>query len=200
MDNSLPIKYRLKGLGLRSRGRKTFVTALVVFTLCGLVGTGMADRRERHRERRHEKHEEEARDRLPPVAHPAYEETCGACHFAYQPGLLPSGSWKKILAGLREHFGEAVELAPSARDDILGYLTANAAENSPSKRSRKIMRSLGGRTPTRITDIPCIRHEHHEIRSNVFERKSIGSMSNCSACHRTADQGVYDDDHVVIPE
>lgn len=185
---------------MRRYGRKAFAMVLAVFTLGALVGPSIADRGERHRERRHENHEEEARDRLSPVAHPAYKETCGSCHFAYQPGLLPSGSWKKVLAGLSDHFGEVVDLAPDTRSDILGYLTSNAAENSSSKRSREIMRSLGGRTPTRITDTPCILHEHHEIRPNVFERKSIGSMSNCSACHRTADQGVYDDDHVVIPE
>jgi len=181
-------------------GRNTFAMVLVVITLGGLVGPSIADHHERHRERRHEEQEDRARDRLSPVAHPAYEETCGACHFAYQPGLLPSGSWKKVLAGLSDHFGEVVKLDPNTRGDILAYLTGNAAENCPSRRSLKIMQSLAGSTPKRISEIPCIRREHHEIRPNVFERRSIGSMSNCSACHRSADQGVYDDEYVVIPE
>ncbi len=30
-----------------------------------------------------------------PVKNALYLEECGACHFAYQPGLLPSRSWKK---------------------------------------------------------------------------------------------------------
>ena len=33
---------------------------------------------------------------ITPVNNPTYEEECGACHFPYQPELLPSGSWKKI--------------------------------------------------------------------------------------------------------
>lgn len=180
-------------------GKEVFAMFLVVTMLGGLVGPSIADHHEKHRERRHEKHEDETRDCLSPVAHPAYEETCGSCHFAYQPGLLPSGSWKKILGSLGDHFGEEIELGLDTRNDILDYLTANAAENNPSRQSRKIMRSLGGNTPMRITAIPCILHEHHEIRPSVFDRKAIGSMSNCSACHRTADQGIYDDDHVVIP-
>ena len=36
---------------------------------------------------------------LSAVNNPTYKEQCGGCHFAYQPGLLPSGSWEKILAG-----------------------------------------------------------------------------------------------------
>jgi hypothetical protein len=52
----------------------------------------------------------------------------------------------------------------------------------------------------RITDIPCIRREHHELDPAIFKRKSIGSMANCEACHITADKGIYDDDDVKIPK
>jgi hypothetical protein len=62
------------------------------------------------------------------------------------------------------------------------------------------MRCLGGTTPLRITDIPCIRKEHHEITPQAVQRKSVGSLSNCVACHRTAESGVYDDDNVSMPE
>jgi mono/diheme cytochrome c family protein len=34
----------------------------------------------------------------------------------------------------------------------------------------------------------------------VFVRPSVGSFSNCIACHTTAEKGVYDDDHVTIPQ
>ena len=37
---------------------------------------------------------------LTPANNQTYKEECGACHFAYQPELLPSGSWEKVLAGL----------------------------------------------------------------------------------------------------
>ena len=136
---------------------------------------------------------------LTPATNPTYVEECGGCHFIYQPELLPSGSWKKILDGLEDHFGEDIELDPGVKKIIVEYLKANAAENSSAKRAVKIMRSLGNRTPLRFTDIPYIHEKHHEISPNVIKRESIGSLSNCSACHTTAEKGIYDDDYVVIP-
>jgi hypothetical protein len=62
------------------------------------------------------------------------------------------------------------------------------------------MRSLGDNTPMRITEIPYIQAKHRKINTDVFEREPIGSLSNCSACHVTADQGVFEDDDVKIPQ
>jgi len=62
------------------------------------------------------------------------------------------------------------------------------------------MQSLGSVVPSRITDIPYIRKKHRKIPPNVIEGKSIGSLSNCSACHTKAEEGVYDDDYVIIPK
>ena len=137
---------------------------------------------------------------LTPANNPIFKEECGACHFAYQPELLPSGSWDKILDGLEDHFGEFIELDPDSKKIIAEYLKANAADHSSAKRAVKIMRSLGNRTPLRITDTPYIREKHHEVPVNVLNRDSIGSLSNCVACHTKADMGIYDDDDVVIPQ
>jgi hypothetical protein len=134
------------------------------------------------------------------TSNPTYREMCGACHFSYQPEFLPSASWRKILNQLTDHFGETVELDDNDRKVIGDYLETNAAEKTSSKRGVKIMRSLGNQTPLRITDISYVRKKHHEISPDVFARKSIGSFSNCAACHRTAEQGVYKDDNVSIPE
>ena len=136
---------------------------------------------------------------LKPVNNPTYIEGCGACHFTYQPELLPSGSWDKILAGLEDHFGEIIELDLASKKVIGEYLKANAAEHSSAKRAVKIMRSLGSQTPLRITEIPYIQRKHHEVSPSVFSRDPIGSFSNCLACHTTAEKGIYDDDYVVIP-
>lgn len=136
---------------------------------------------------------------LNPVDNPTYKEECGACHFAYQPELLPSGSWKKVLAGLEDHFGEVLELDPDSKKIIAEYLKANAAEHSSAKRAVKIMRSLRDRTPLRITEIPYIREKHDEVSPKVLKRESIGSLSNCPACHTTAERGIYEDDYVAIP-
>jgi len=141
-----------------------------------------------------------SRKNFTPIDNPTYKEQCGACHTAYQPDLLPSGSWKKILSGLGDHHGENVVIAATDMPVLAAYLEENAAEYSRGRRAGKIMRSLGGQTPERITDVPYIRHKHHEIEEDVFERESIGSRSNCAACHFTAEQGVYDDDYVRIPK
>lgn len=137
---------------------------------------------------------------LTPVSNETFKQECGACHFTYQPGLLPSGSWEKILNILPAHFGEEVSLDQETKNIISEYLRANAAENSSAKRARKIIGSLNGQTPLRITETPYIQEKHHELDSSIFSRQSIGSPSNCIACHTTAEQGNYDDDFVTIPK
>lgn len=147
-----------------------------------------------------QKHNRSGETSLKPVMDPAYKETCGACHFAYQPELLPSGSWGKILANINEHFGEGIDMDAESRRIIGKYLMDNSADRSSAKLAIKIMQSLKGQTPSRITEIPYIRHKHHEIPREVFAREAIGSFSHCSACHKAANQGKYDDDDVTIPE
>lgn len=91
-------------------------------------------------------------------------------------------------------------LEEDTRLEIRDYLVSNAADTSSAKLAWKIMRCLEGLAPVRITDIPYIRKEHHEIKPLTVKRKSVGSLSNCVACHLTAANGVYDDDDVSIPE
>ena len=92
-----------------------------------------------------------------------------------------------------------IELEPETKTGIIDYLKSNAADQSSAERAVKIMKSLGSQTPLRITQIPYIQRKHHEIKAEVLKRESIGSLSNCVACHKTADSGIYDDDNVVIP-
>ena len=187
------------------KGHKLIVFLLVLsLTAGGNFCTAFADddghREKRRYQKRERNHSEDNGQRdLPIVSEPAYTENCGTCHFAYQPGLLPSGSWEKILAHLSDHFGEFIELDPESEKTISGFLRSNSANYSTRKLSLKIMKSLGKRTPLRITEVPYIRREHHEIQQNVITRESIGSLSNCAACHIGAEKGIYDDDNVTIP-
>ena len=137
---------------------------------------------------------------LTPVNNETFKQECGACHFAYQPGLLPSGSWESILNNLPSHFGEEVSLDQESKQIIGEYLRTNAAENSSAKRARKIVSSLNGQTPLRITETPYIQEKHHDLDASIFSRQSIGSFSYCIACHTKAEQGNYDDDFVKIPK
>lgn len=133
------------------------------------------------------------------VDNDVYKETCGACHFAYPPALLPSGSWKKILDAPSDHFGEGVELDDQAKQVIAAYLSQNGAERSRTEQANHIIRSLAGKTPKRITDIPYIQLKHQGIPPVMIKESSVKSLSNCNACHLTAEKGVFDDDEVTIP-
>lgn len=145
----------------------------------------------------HEKHETKY---FTPINNETYKQTCGACHLSYHPGLLPSGSWEKILANFPSHFCENVDLEEKSKKSIHEYLISNSAEHSSAKRAKKILKSLEGQTPLRITETPYIREKHRELDPSIFGKPSIGSRSNCVACHSAAEQGNYDDDFVKIPK
>ena len=136
---------------------------------------------------------------IPSVTNETYKRSCGACHFAYQPGLLPARSWVKIVDSPSGHPGGTLTIDKKTKSAIRTYLEQNSAEKSPSKRSRKILNSIGSDTPVRISEISYIKQKHRKIKQEVFARKAIGSRANCIACHRSAANGVYEDDDVVIP-
>ena len=138
-------------------------------------------------------------ENLLPVTNELYKKTCGVCHFAYQPGLLPERSWKKMMDSPSTHPGGDLSLDSNTKEMIRKYLVHNCAENSPSKKSEKMLATIdSGRTPLRISEVPYIKRKHDEIRPDVFKRKSVNSRGNCIACHRKAGQGIYDH-YVVIP-
>ncbi len=135
------------------------------------------------------------------VTNALYQEECGSCHFAYQPGLLPSGSWRKIMMGLDEHFNDNAELDKTDTQLILQYLNKNSAEKSSFRRSRKIMKSLrDGQLPIRITKIPYFVHEHDEIPSRLVNNNAkVASLSQCDKCHQTASSGSFSERDISIP-
>lgn len=137
------------------------------------------------------------------VENELYQEECGSCHFAYQPGLLPARSWSRIMSRneLTDHFGEDIAFDDNiVVNDLLNYLNTNAADKSTYKRSRKIMRSLNSNaTPLRITDTPYIVRKHRKIPNDLVVQKEVGSIANCEACHKSADKGSFDDDNVRVP-
>ena len=139
-------------------------------------------------------------DAVEPVNNALYAKECGACHLAFQPGLLPARSWEAMLNNLEEHFGKDASLPPASVDALRVYLVQHAAETSRGETAYKILRRLKGATPLRITETSYFIHKHDEISQATIQRESIGTFANCAACHRTAEQGDYDDDHVVIPK
>ncbi len=180
-----------------------FMTVVFLF-FAGTLFPAAADedQHERHRERKRERHRGShlSEEYLQAVNNPVFKAQCGECHFAYQPELLPSASWTKILENLDDHFGDAVELDDDAKQIISVYLKSKGAEKSSAEIAVKIMRSLRNQIPMRITDIPYMRDKHHEISAKILKRESVGSLSNCEACHTMAENGNYDDDNVRIPK
>jgi hypothetical protein len=101
-----------------------------------------------------------------------------------------------MMAGLDDHFGESAELDDQSRLAIKTYLV----ESSQSVEYRRMLRNLGDQLPMRITQLPYFIHEHNEIPSKFIEgNDNVGSLSQCNACHRYAEQGDFDEDNIVIP-
>jgi hypothetical protein len=138
-----------------------------------------------------------------PVSNKLYKDECGSCHFAYQPGLLPSQSWEKLLneKALADHFGENAELDADVLASIKSFVMENAADKSYYKRARKIANATEGiEAPLRITEVRYIKRKHHEIPERMIKgNKDVKSLSYCDACHTQADNGVFDEDTVKIP-
>ncbi|MFK5986736.1 MAG: diheme cytochrome c [Pseudomonadota bacterium] len=135
------------------------------------------------------------------VDNPIYQEECGSCHMGYQPGLLTSASWEKIINGLEDHFGDNAELDASTQQMLSEYLMANSAETSNYRRSKKFMRNINLKNaPIRITKTPYFIHKHDEIPDKLVRaNQQIKSFSNCNACHNKAEQGLFDEHGVNIP-
>ncbi|MDH3342682.1 MAG: diheme cytochrome c [Gammaproteobacteria bacterium] len=136
-----------------------------------------------------------------PVNNQVYRDECGSCHFAFQPGLLPEKSWRKMMSTLEDHFGDNAELGAETQKQLVDYLVANSADKSNYKRSTRIMGSLKqGEVPLRISDTLYFKRKHDEIPLRyVKDNKDVGSYSKCEACHTRADAGSYNEHEVKIP-
>ncbi|MCK4974986.1 MAG: diheme cytochrome c [Sulfurimonas sp.] len=136
-----------------------------------------------------------------PVTDRFYEKECGSCHFAYQPGLLPSKSWRRVMGDLDNHFDTDASLEPEDNKKILRYLVKNSAEKFANyKRSRKINNSINrDEIPIAVSDTRYFIKKHRDIRRKLITQKEVGSLSNCVACHKTADKGLYGERDIRIP-
>ncbi len=135
-------------------------------------------------------------ERVPIVTDKLVKDECGACHMAFQPRFLPAASWKKLMAGLPDHFGEDASLDEQATRHITNYLVKNAG-----KRRRKTKAKAKANVIANANDIPIsisklrwFEHEHRDKEVSPQARKKAGTMANCPACHKAADKGYYDDD------
>lgn len=135
-----------------------------------------------------------------PANNPLYLKECASCHFAYQPSLLPKASWQEMMKNLQNHFGVDASLDEEDTQKILQYLEQNALENSFGKKARKIKASLQqGVVYPSIQKIPYFERKHRKIPAYMVEQKEVKSLARCNACHKEAQNGIYDDKTVNIP-
>jgi len=129
-----------------------------------------------------------------------YQEECGSCHLAYPPGLLPSASWKTIIEGLDDHFGENAALPADLNAQITMILDEQASDRGDHFRNARLLRDVTGNTPLRITELPYFKDKHDEIpRRMVEDNREVQSFGRCDACHQDAAKGRFDEDTVAIP-
>lgn len=139
-----------------------------------------------------------------PISNDAYRKECGACHFAYLPGFLPSRSWNRVMDGLGDHFGENVQLTSEQASSLRQYLTANAADKVPEKGPAVLLERLGAeKAPLRITQVPLIHRQHLVVRNvlqtNTHAQERVRGITNCDACHEKAADGQFALHYTIIP-
>jgi hypothetical protein len=114
------------------------------------------------------------------------KDECSACHMAYPPVLLPRASWDAILGDLSNHFGEDASLAPEKVATIKAYLDKVAPASA---------RGMDNANPIlRISDFPWFKNSHDWVRARAKSDPNIGTIANCAACHRGAEQGYFEDE------
>jgi hypothetical protein len=130
--------------------------------------------------------------RKPVPDDPTWREECGSCHVAYPPRMLPTESWRRVMAGLDQHFGVDASLDPAVAASIADFLNRNA---------RQAGKAGAGSVPAplRITEMSWFRREHREIAGAKWSDPAVRSAANCAACHRHAEQGKFGERDIVVP-
>ena len=123
-----------------------------------------------------------------------YTQECAACHLAFPPGMLPAASWQRLMNGLPQHFGTDASLDAATANAIGVWLQANAGTH------RKLRRETAPPPEDRISRAAWFTREHREITPAVWQRKAIGSASNCVACHTGAAEGSFSEHDLRIPK
>jgi len=137
-----------------------------------------------------------------PVSDATYRKECGACHFAYLPGLLPARSWRRVLERLNDHFGESIELSAEVNARVHEYLNANAADKVPDRGAALLLERLDPeKTPVRITQVPHILKMHVVVREVLKTNATakVRSLTNCDACHQKATEGSFALVDLLVP-
>jgi hypothetical protein len=130
----------------------------------------------------------------PPVTDPVVKEECGSCHLAFPPSMLPARSWERMMADLKNHFGDDASLDAATVARVTRYHVDNAADAGGRRYGHKLLRGVAPESrPLRITELPKWVREHREVEDWEWRDKTVRTKANCAACHADAERGYYDD-------
>ena len=132
-------------------------------------------------------------DRLPlPADTPAsYAAECGSCHLAYPPALLAAGDWRRVMAGLDDHFGTDAAVDARNRQEITSLPRTPCGQ---CRQARQRRRSAAHQSTARFV------RKHREVPAKFWHDPRVKSAANCEACHRGAADGNYSEHDIAIRE
>ncbi len=101
-----------------------------------------------------------------------YLESCGSCHVALPPAIMPTETWRRLLQDT-QHYGQSIpQLVDPPRQIIWDYLQSYSRTGSQ-----------GARLPYRIAESQIFKGLHPEVQ--FAQPVKVGS---CVACHPGADR------------
>jgi hypothetical protein len=132
-------------------------------------------------------------DRMPlPADTPAsFKRECGSCHMAYQPALLSAGDWRRLMAGLQDHFGTDAAVDAPQRQEIGSFLESHAGDAGKLGKAGE---------PPRISQTARFIRKHREVPATYWKDPRVKSAANCEACHKGAADGRYSEHDIALPE
>lgn len=129
-----------------------------------------------------------------------WEGSCGECHLAYAPALLPLRSWDRLLDTQDDHFGEDLALDEGDIELLRSFAKSNSAERVPREVSWRTLQTLGAEDqPLRITETPYWKETHAGLDETVWRDERVKGRLNCAACHRDAAQGGFSNGAMALP-
>ncbi len=129
-----------------------------------------------------------------------WRNECGSCHLAYQPGLLPARSWRALIGGQHDHFGEDLALDAGTAAAVEAFLTANAAEQQATEAAWYVKNTTPLlQTPLRVTDTAYWSQKHGGLPQVLFDSGQVHGKGDCAACHLDAAAGTFRDGAMHVP-
>jgi cytochrome c553 len=117
---------------------------------------------------------------------------CTNCHMFFPANWLSAESWTKLMGNLSNHFGEDATLSEAKRAKVLEFLVANSADSKTGRMS-PAAKAPDGSIPMRLTETQAFLRKHGKMRASAFSDPRVKSKANCVACHKEAEQGIFED-------